>query len=149
PYVYLPQAVSILKGSAIAVGAQDVSVHAKGAYTGEISAAMLADIGCRWVIVGHSERRQYHQESSAQVAAKVLAALVAGVPPIACVCEQLAHREARQEACVVQHQLQPIKALGAQIVSRLVLAYEPVWSIAADLTASPQQAQQMHQQIRA
>ena len=149
PYVYLPQAVSILKGSAIAVGAQDVSVHAKGAYTGEISAAMLADIGCRWVIVGHSERRQYHQESSAQVAAKVLAALDAGVTPIVCVGEQLADRQAGQEVCVVQDQLEPIKALGAQIVSRLVLAYEPVWAIGTGLTASPQQAQQMHQQIRA
>lgn len=148
PYVYLPQAVSILKGSAIAVGAQDVSVHAKGAYTGEVSAAMLADIGCRWVIVGHSERRQYHQESSAQVATKVLAALDAGVTPIVCVGEQLADRQAGQEVCVVQDQLEPIKALGAQIVSRLVLAYEPVWAIGTGLTASPQQAQQMHQQIR-
>ncbi|MCB4322861.1 triose-phosphate isomerase [Alcaligenes sp. 13f] len=149
PYVYLPQVAGILKGSTIAVGAQDVSVHAKGAYTGEISAAMLADIGCRWVIVGHSERRQYHQESSAQVAAKVVAALDAGLTPIVCIGEQLADREAGQETCVVQDQLEPIKALGAEVVSKLVLAYEPVWAIGTGLTATPEQAQQMHQQIRA
>ena len=149
PYVYVSQVADILKDSAIAVGAQDISVHTKGAYTGEISGGMLADVGCRWVIVGHSERRQYHQESSALVAAKVVAALDAGLSPIVCIGEQLADRQAGQETCVVQDQLEPIKALGKEIVSRLVVAYEPVWAIGTGLTATPEQAQQMHQQIRA
>ena len=148
PYVYVSQVADILKDSAIAVGAQDISVHTKGAYTGEISGAMLADVGCRWVIVGHSERRQYHQENSVLVAAKVVAALDAGLSPIVCIGEQLADRQAGQETCVVQDQLEPIKALGKEIVSRLVLAYEPVWAIGTGLTATPEQAQQMHQQIR-
>ncbi|WP_341669663.1 triose-phosphate isomerase [Alcaligenes sp. SDU_A2] len=149
PFVYLPQLQQAMEGTGFALGAQDVSVHAKGAYTGEVSGAMLADVGCRWVIVGHSERRQYHQESSAQVAAKVLAALGAGLTPIVCVGEQLADRQAGQAVCVVHDQLDPIKALGAQIVERVVLAYEPVWAIGTGLTATPQQAQDMHAQIRA
>lgn len=149
PFVYLPQLADALRDSGIALGAQDVSVHAKGAYTGEISGAMLADIGCRWVIVGHSERRQYHQESSAVVAAKVVAALDAGLTPIVCVGEQLADRQAGQAACVVQDQLEPVKALGSDVLARIVLAYEPVWAIGTGLTATPEQAQEMHAQIRA
>ncbi|WP_394060973.1 triose-phosphate isomerase [Alcaligenes sp. WGS1538] len=149
PYVYLPQLADALRESGIALGAQDVSVHAKGAYTGEVSASMLADIGCQWVIVGHSERRQYHQESSALVAAKVVAALDAGLTPIVCIGELLADREAGQAACVVQDQLEPIKALGKDVVERIVLAYEPVWAIGTGLTATPEQAQDMHGQIRA
>ncbi len=149
PLGHLPQLADALRESGIALGAQDVSVHAKGAYTGEISGAMLADVGCDWVIVGHSERRQYHQESSEVVAAKVVAALEAGLTPIVCVGEQLADRQAAQAACVVQDQLEPVKALGADVLARIVLAYEPVWAIGTGLTATPEQAQEMHAQIRA
>jgi len=149
PFPYLTQARQALEGSTVAWGAQDVSAHTQGAYTGEVSASMLADFACRWVLVGHCERRAHHGETPAQVADKVKAAQAAGVTPVVCVGETLPEREAGQCAAVIQAQLQPVLALGAGAVARLVVAYEPVWAIGTGCSASPQEAQDMHAQIRA
>ncbi|SRR6056297_985459 len=147
-YVHLAQAVSVCEGSQIAVGGQDCSHANKGAYTGEIAAGMLADAGCRWVILGHSERRQQHGESDALVAAKVSAAVAAGLAPIVCVGETLEQRESGVAEKVVAAQLDG--ALASQPDLRgLVIAYEPVWAIGTGLTATPEQAQAMHECIRA
>src|SRR5690606_2632364 len=129
------QCQSLLQGSGLAWGAQDVSEHAAGAYTGEVSAAMLQDFGCRFVIVGHSERRAMHGETSAAVARKAQRALAAGLIPIACVGETLAERESGATAAVVQEQLQALLEVvdGAQL-KNLVLAYEPVWAIGTGKT---------------
>lgn len=149
PAPYLSEAAASLKGSAIAWGAQDCSEHAGGAYTGEVSAAMLADWQCRYVIVGHSERRAYHAESDALVARKAQAALAQGLTPIVCVGETRAEREAGQTEAVVRRQLAAvIEQLGAQI-DKTVIAYEPVWAIGTGLTASPEQAQAVHAALRA
>jgi triosephosphate isomerase len=139
-----------LKGGPVGWGAQDVSAHASGAYTGEVSAAMLADFACRYVIVGHSERRAYHAESSALVARKAVAALAAGLTPIVCVGETLAEREAGQTVAVVTTQLDAVLALlDDATVARIVLAYEPVWAIGTGKTATPAMAQEVHAQLRA
>lgn len=131
------------------IGAQDVSAHASGAYTGETSAAMLKDVGCAWVIVGHSERRQMHHESDAQVAAKTKAAIAAGLRPIVCVGESLAERDAGQALRVVSEQLQAvIDAVGAAGLAGGALAYEPVWAIGTGRTATPEQAQEIHAALR-
>jgi triosephosphate isomerase len=136
-------------GSPLSVGAQDVSVADKGAYTGELSAAMLADCGVRYAIVGHSERRQYHGETDAQVGAKAQAALSKGVTPIVCVGETLAQREAGETQAVVKRQLAAaIHAVG-HCVSEIVVAYEPVWAIGTGKTATPEQAQEVHAVLRA
>ena len=149
PAPYLGQAVGLAAGSGIAVGAQDVSMHAKGAYTGEVAASMLADVGASHVLVGHSERRQYHGETSAQVAAKFKAALDAGLVPVLCVGETLEQREAGQAEAVIAGQLQPVLDLvGADGLGRGVVAYEPVWAIGTGRTASPEQAQAVHAFIR-
>ena len=146
-YVHLPQVLELCATSAIAVGAQDCSHMQSGAYTGEVAAAMLAEIGCRWVILGHSERRQYHDESDALVAAKVASAVEAGLRPIVCVGETREQREAGEAERVVSAQLEG--ALRGQInLESLVVAYEPVWAIGTGLTASPEQAQDMHECIR-
>lgn len=146
-YVHLGQALALCSGSAIAVGAQDCSHMASGAYTGEVSADMLVDQGCRWVILGHSERRQYHAESDDLVAAKLAAAVEAGLHPIVCVGETREQREAGEAETVVGTQL--AGALGSQTsLANLVIAYEPVWAIGTGLTATPQQAQDMHAFIR-
>jgi triosephosphate isomerase len=148
PALYLAQLQALLAGSAVALGAQDVSAHAAGAYTGEVSATMLQDFAVRYVIVGHSERRQYHGESDAVVAAKARAAVDAGLTPIVCVGETLAEREAGATQSVVSAQLQAvIEVLGADLV-RAVVAYEPVWAIGTGRTASPQQAQDVHAALR-
>lgn len=147
-YPYLAQAASLLSGSDISWGAQDVSVHDKGAYTGEVSAQMLVDLGCRWAIVGHSERRAMHGESAELVAQKAKAAALAGLTPVFCVGETLAEREAGQVQAVIAAQLSPLFSIGDDLVSRTVIAYEPVWAIGTGRTASPEQAQEVHASIR-
>ena len=148
PFPYLAQARELLRGTPVAWGAQDVSEHARGAYTGEVSAAMLAEFGCRYALVGHSERRALFGESSATVASKAQAALTAGLTPIVCVGETLAEREAGATHAVVGAQLGAVlDALGDQ-AGRVVLAYEPVWAIGTGKTATPEQAQDVHRHLR-
>jgi len=149
PAPYLAQAKAALAGSAVARGAQDMSAHESGAFTGEVSARMLQDFACRYVIIGHSERRAMHGETDALVAAKAVRALAAGLVPIVCVGETLAEREAGQTDAVVTQQLQPVlAAVGAQLAD-IVIAYEPVWAIGTGKTATPAMAQQVHELIRA
>ena len=149
PAPYLAQCQAQLSGSSLAWGAQDVSAQASGAYTGEISTAMLQDFGSSYVIVGHSERRAYHGETDVQVAAKTLAALAAGITPIVCIGEHLDEREAGQTDAVVAKQLSAVlEAIAADDVAKLVLAYEPVWAIGTGKTATPQMAQEVHQVLR-
>ena len=148
PAPYLAQVQQLVAGSAIALGAQDVSQHAQGAFTGEVSAGMLGDFGVRYVLVGHSERRQYHGETDAVVAAKAQAALAAGMTPIVCVGETLQEREAGATDAVVQRQLAVVIAAVGADVARLVVAYEPVWAIGTGRTASPAQAHAVHAFIR-
>ncbi|WP_459617501.1 triose-phosphate isomerase [Bordetella sp. 2513F-2] len=149
PFPYLAQAEQALAGSRISWGAQDVSAHEKGAYTGEVSAGMLREFGCRWALAGHSERRSLHGESDQVVADKAAAALEAGLVPVVCVGESLAEREAGETLAVIRRQLAPVLALGAQAVAGMVLAYEPVWAIGTGRTATPEQAQEVHGAIRA
>jgi triosephosphate isomerase len=150
PAPYLQQCEQLLGASPIAWGAQDVSAHASGAFTGEVAASMLADFACRYVIVGHSERRAYHGESSELVAQKTLAALGAGLTPIVCVGETLEQREAGQTAAVVSSQLGAVlELLGEEQLARIVVAYEPVWAIGTGRTATPEMAQEVHAQLRA
>ena len=148
PFPYLYQIRSLLEGTGVSWGGQDVSQHEKGAYTGEVAAAMLADFGCRWALVGHSERRSYHGESDSAVAAKAEAALAAGITPVVCVGETLQEQEAGQTHAVIDRQLAPVLALGADAVKRMVIAYEPVWAIGTGRTATPEQAQEVHALIR-
>jgi len=149
PAPYLAQCQALLTGSPIGWGAQDVSAQVSGAYTGEVSVAMLADFGCRYVIVGHSERRAYHAESSELVAKKALAALGAGLTPIVCVGETLAEREAGQTFVVVRNQLDAVLALVGERFNEIVVAYEPVWAIGTGKTATPEMAQEVHARLRA
>ncbi len=149
PAVYLAALVAASTGR-FEVGAQDVSERAPGAFTGDIAAAMLADIGCRWAIVGHSERRQLHGESDEVVAAKAEAALAAGLKPIVCVGESLEEREAGSTLPVVRRQLDAVLArVGPEGLARGALAYEPVWAIGTGRTATPAQAQEVHAALRA
>lgn len=149
PYPYLAQAMELLTGSNVAWGAQDVSEHAQGAYTGEVSAAMLIDFGCKYVIVGHSERRSYYGESDAIVAAKAEAALKAGLIPIVCVGETLDERERNITAEVVMRQMDAVLGrCGVAALASMVVAYEPVWAIGTGRTATPEQAQEVHALIR-
>lgn len=149
PFVYLADTAIALAASDVRWGAQDVSAHAQGAYTGEVSAAMLQELGCRYVLVGHSERRGYHAESDALVAAKAQAALGRGVTPIVCVGETLAEREAGQTAEVVKRQLSAVIHQLAHCAAEMVVAYEPVWAIGTGRTATPAQAQEVHALLRA
>ena len=142
PFPYLAQVAERLRGTPIAWGAQNVAEHAQGAYTGEVSAAMLAEFGCRYVIVGHSERRQLYGETDAQVAAKFAAARKAGLTPILCVGETLAERDAGRTTEVVARQL------GAVAFTAGVVAYEPVWDIGTGRNATPEQAQEVHAFLR-
>jgi triosephosphate isomerase (TIM) len=142
PFPYLGGVAEQLRGSALAWGAQNVSEHARGAYTGEVSAAMLKEFGCRYVIVGHSERRQLFCESDSQVAGKFAAALEAGLAPILCVGETLEEREAGRTEEVVARQLDAV--LKQKSFSEAVLAYEPVWAIGTGRTATPEQVQAVH-----
>ena len=149
PAPYLAQLQSLLSGSAIAIGAQDVSAQAGGAFTGEVSGAMLREFGVRYVLVGHSERRQYHAESDELVARKAQAALASGITPVVCVGETLAQREAGETEAVVRRQLSAVVQRNGQCLSEIVLAYEPVWAIGTGLTATPEQAQSVHAVLRA
>lgn len=149
PHPYLADTAASLAAGGIRWGAQDCSAHEQGAYTGEVSAGMLAEFGCRYVIVGHSERRAYHAESDQLVADKAKAALARGVTPIVCVGETLAERDAGQTEEVVKRQLSAVIHTLAHCASEIVVAYEPVWAIGTGRTASPEQAQQVHHVLRA
>jgi triosephosphate isomerase len=149
PFPYLAQAQSLLSGTTIAWGAQNVSQHAKGAFTGEVSAMMLKDFGCSYVIVGHSERRALFGDDDATVAAKFQAALAAGLTPILCVGETLNERHSGLTEQIVARQLDCVlDAAGVAAFARAVVAYEPVWAIGTGKTATPQEAQAVHQFIR-
>jgi triosephosphate isomerase (TIM) len=153
PAVFLSETAATLSTSGIRWGAQDVSAHEKGAYTGEISAAMLNEAGCRYALVGHSERRAAqpngHAESDALVASKAQAALAKGVTPIVCVGETLAERDAGQTEAVVKRQLSAVIHTLAHCAAEMVVAYEPVWAIGTGRTATPEQAQAVHAVLRA
>lgn len=149
PALYLAQLQALLSGSSICIGAQDVSAHAEGAYTGEVSGAMLREFGVRYVLVGHSERRQYHAESDELVARKAQAALACGITPVVCVGETLAQREAGETEAVVRRQLAAVVHVNGHCLSEIVLAYEPVWAIGTGKTATPAQAQAVHAVLRA
>lgn len=149
PFVYLPDAVRTLDQGRIAVGAQDVCAEPSGAYTGEVAAAMLKDVGCTLAIVGHSERRHWYHEDDALVARKFAAASAAGLTPVLCVGETLDDREAQRTEAVIARQLDAVLALtGAERISTGIVAYEPVWAIGTGRTASPEQAQAVHAFIR-
>lgn len=148
PPVYLAQVQALVHGNRLNLGAQDVSTHEAGAFTGEVSATMLKDFAVRYCIVGHSERRHYHQESDATVALKAQRALAAGITPIVCVGETLAQREAGLTEEVVKRQLAAVVHTNGHCISEIVLAYEPVWAVGTGNTASPQQAQQVHHVLR-
>jgi triosephosphate isomerase (TIM) len=149
PSPYLAQVRQLCQGSPLELGAQDVSSHGQGAYTGEVSASMLREFGVRYVIVGHSERRQYHGESDALVADKTRAALAQGITPIVCVGETLAQRDAGLTQEVVKRQLAAVIHVNGHCISEVVVAYEPVWAIGTGKTATAQQAQAVHQVLRA
>lgn len=149
PAPYLAQAKAALSGSALLWGAQDVSEHEQGAYTGEVSANMLRDFGARYCIVGHSERRQMHRESEVQVALKAKRALAAGITPIVCVGETWAQRQAGDTEAVVKRQLAAVIHENGHCISEIAVAYEPVWAIGTGQNASPEQAQAVHAVLRA
>ncbi len=149
PFPYLREVCAASAGSKIAVGGQDASEHESGAYTGEVSAAMLKDVGCRLALAGHSERRQYHHESDDEVAAKVAQILANDLTAVLCVGETLREREDGRTAEVVSRQLRAvIDRCGITAFGRIVLAYEPVWAIGTGRTASPGQAQEVHALLR-
>ncbi len=149
PYPYLAQLQATLSTTQIAWGAQNMSEHAKGAYTGEVSAGMLLDFGCTFVILGHSERRALYGDSDELVARKFLAAQAAGLTPILCVGETLAERESNVTERVVARQLNAVtNAAGVAALANAVVAYEPVWAIGTGKTATPEQAQAVHAFIR-
>jgi triosephosphate isomerase len=149
PYPYLASVAAQLQGSALELGAQNVSEHESGAYTGEVAPAMLADMGCCYVIVGHSERRTLYGESSTQVAEKMAAALGGGLVPILCIGETLEQRESGSTEQVVAEQLgAAVERNGIEAFGSAVIAYEPVWAIGTGRTATPGQAQDVHRYIR-
>ena len=149
PSVYLAQVRALLAATALAVGAQDVSAHESGAFTGEVSAAMLKQLDVRFVLVGHSERRQYQGEDDAMVAAKAQRALAHGITPIVCVGETLAEREGGKTDEVVKRQLAAVIHVNGHCISEIVVAYEPVWAIGTGKTATTEEAQQVHAVLRA
>ncbi len=149
PAPYLSELIGAYGARGLTFGAQDVSARDQGAYTGEVSAGMLLDVGCRYGLVGHSERRQYHEESCEEVAEKFLAAKRAGLVPVLCVGETLHQREAGQTQYAIQKQIEPLLRLGGpEAIADAVVAYEPVWAIGTGLTATPEQAQEVHAFIR-
>jgi triosephosphate isomerase len=150
PTAYLQQVQQLLGGhTAIALGAQDVSQHENGAFTGDVSATMLKDFGVRYAIVGHSERRQHQGETDVHVAIKVKRALAAGITPIVCVGETLREREEGMTEFIVKRQLSAVIHLNGHCISEIVVAYEPVWAIGTGKTATPQEAQSVHAVLRA
>jgi triosephosphate isomerase len=149
PFIYLNDVAELLKDKDIGLGAQDVSVHLNGAYTGEVAASMLVDCDCKYAIVGHSERRQYHAESNLLVAQKALTAFKSGLTPIICLGESFEERNSDRVETVVGEQLQAVQSvLGLAGLQQSVIAYEPVWAIGTGLTATPEQAQDVHRFIR-
>jgi triosephosphate isomerase len=149
PFVYLSDAARLLEGGQIRLGAQDVCAEAGGAFTGQVSASMLKDVGCRYVIVGHSERRRLYHEDDVLVARKFAAALHAGLTPELCVGETLEEREGHHTESVVARQLEAVMAMnGVASFAGAIVAYEPVWAIGTGRTASPQQAQAVHAYLR-
>jgi len=149
PYVWLPQTADSLAKRAIAFGAQNVSEQASGAFTGEVSGSMLAELGCGYVIIGHSERRSLYGETSEEIAAKFVAAQAEGLIPVLCVGETLEQREKAETLQVVAAQIGAvIAAAGIDAVCNSVIAYEPVWAIGTGMTATPEQAQDVHRAIR-
>ena len=149
PYVYLAEAARVLKDGNVAVGSQDVCAESGGAFTGQVSAAMLKDVGCTYCIVGHSERRRWYHEDDALVARKFAAAQAAGLTPVLCVGESLEEREAHHTEAVVGRQLDAVIAMhGVGGLATAVLAYEPVWAIGTGRTATPEQAQAVHAFLR-
>jgi len=149
PFPYLMETGRLLKDSGVALGAQSVCAESQGAFTGEVSAAMLKDVGCGYVLVGHSERRQLFGESDALVARKFMAAQGQGLVPVLCVGETLEERESDQTTSVVTRQIEAVLAVtGVQSLARAVIAYEPIWAIGTGRTASPEQAQEVHAMIR-
>lgn len=149
PAPYLSQVQHLVRGSVVQCGAQDVSEHEAGAFTGEVSAQMLKDFGVRYALVGHSERRQYHGETDGVVAIKAQRALASGITPIVCVGETLQERESGLTEAVVKRQLAAVIHLNGHCISEIVVAYEPVWAIGTGRTASPEQAQEVHAVLRA
>lgn len=149
PFPYLAEVAAALRGGAIGWGAQDCSSHEAGAFTGEVAATMLAEFGCHYVIVGHSERRALHGESDELVARKAQAVLAAGMKPIVCVGETLAERDAGQTDLVVSRQMGAVIELLGQRLAEVVVAYEPVWAIGTGKTATQEQAQAVHAALRA
>jgi triosephosphate isomerase len=149
PYVYLADASRMLQESQIGLGAQDVCAENGGAFTGQVSASMLKDVGCRYVIVGHSERRRLYHEDDALIARKFAAALRSGLTPVLCVGETLEEHEAHHTEAVVARQLDAVTAMhGLASFAHAIVAYEPVWAIGTGRTASPQQAQAVHAFLR-
>ena len=150
PFPYLGQVQSLVGGSSVLLGAQNLSEHISGAYTGEVSAPMLLEFGCRYVLVGHSERRAIYGESDVVVAAKFAVAQANGLIPVLCLGETLLERQSGVTVEVVSRQLGAVlNLLGVSVLENAVLAYEPVWAIGTGLTASPAQAQEVHEKIRA
>jgi triosephosphate isomerase len=149
PSLYLEAVGEAIQGSAVGLGAQNCYHEAKGAFTGEISPPMLKDIGCKYVILGHSERRQIFKESSADVNRKVVAALGVGLLPIVCVGETLEQRQGGQTAAVVREQLEgSLAGLSAEQMASVTIAYEPVWAIGTGVVATPEQAEEVHADLR-
>lgn len=149
PFPYLYQVQSVLQATPITWGAQNLNEHGAGAYTGEVSASMLGDLACRYVLVGHSERRSLYAEDSQRVAEKFKAALDAGLVPVLCVGETLEERDAGQAEAVVAAQLDAVTGLvGVSALGSSIVAYEPVWAIGTGRNATPEQAQAMHEFIR-
>jgi triosephosphate isomerase len=149
PFLYLAQSLQAFAGSDVIVGAQNVAEYDEGAYTGEVSAAMLADIGCQWALVGHSERRSLYGETDESVLAKIVAAQAAGINTILCVGETLEERESGLVDEVIKRQVGAVfNALSTEQLATVVIAYEPVWAIGTGKTATPEQAQEVHQLIR-
>ncbi len=149
PYPYLAQVQAMLHGSNVAWGAQNLSQHEQGAFTGAVAPGMLLDFGCRYVIIGHSERRALFHESNDIAAAKFDAAIKAGLTPIFCVGETLAERESNVTEEVIARQLEVVlNHAGVSAITKMVIAYEPVWAIGTGKTATPDQAQAVHAFIR-